>query len=229
MLRENRRRQAEIAVHRYAPWNPAESFMRAQRKRRAAGMLRRAGVFPGPRTACLEVGCGRLGWLGDLISWGVRETSLAGIELDAARVAEAGGALPSADVRVADAREMPWADGEFRLVIASTVFTSVLEPESRRRMAAEIERVLTPGGALLWYDFRVNNPRNRNVRGIGRRELGSLFPELAGVVRSVTLAPPLTRLVAPWSHWLATTLETVPALRTHLLAVLIKSAPANGP
>ncbi len=219
LLREYRRREAEIPPERYAPWNPAESFMRAERRRRAEGMLRRAGVFPGSATRCLEVGYGRLGWLGDLVSWGVRASSLAGMELDAERAAEARRALPAADLRVGDACELPWPDGEFALAVASTVFTSVLDAGVRRLLAGEIERVLAPGGALLWYDFRVN-PKNPEVRAVGRRELRALFPHLAGEVASVTLAPPLARLVAPWSHWLATTLEALPPLRSHLLAVL---------
>ncbi len=222
LLREHRRREAEIAPDRYAPWQPAESLLRAERKRQAARLLRRAGAFPEPSTRCLEVGQGRIGWLGELVSWGVRETSLAGIELDAARAREARRVLPAADLRIGDACEMPWSDRTFRLAIASTVFTSVLDADCRRRLAAEILRVLAPGGALLWYDFRVDNPRNRNVRGIGRRELRSLFPGLAGEIRSVTLAPPLARRIAPWSHWLATSLECLPFLRSHLLAVLVK-------
>lgn len=226
LLREHRRREAEIPADRYAPWQPAEAFMIAGRRRLAADMLRRAGVFPGAETPCLEVGYGRLGWLGDLITWGVRESRLAGIELDPGRAAEARERLPAANLRVGDARGLPWADGAFRLVIASTVFTSVLDDDLRRRLATEIVRVLSPGGALLWYDFRTDNPQNANVRGIGRRELGALFPELTGEVRSATLAPPLTRLIAPRSHWLATTLETLPFLRTHLVAVLVKKGPA---
>ena len=225
LLREYRRREAELPPDLYAPWQAAESFMRAERRRRAARMLRRAGVFPGPETPCLEVGYGRLGWLGDLISWGVREGSLAGIELDAERAAVARAVLPAADLRVGDAAELPWPDGSFQLAIASTVFTSVLDPASRRRLAGEIERALSPGGALLWYDFRVN-PSNPNVRAIGRSELRSLFPGLSGVVRSVTLAPPLTRRIAPWSHLLATLLERLPLLRGHLIAVLVKGGPA---
>ncbi len=89
-------------------------------------------------------------------------------------------------------------------------------------MAREITRVLTPGGALLWYDFAVNNPRNPNVRKVGREELRALFPELRGRIRSATLAPPLTRMVAPRSWVAATLLEALPPLHTHLLAVLVK-------
>ncbi len=225
LLREHRRREAEIPADRYAPWQPAEAFMVAGRRRLAAGMLRRAGAFPEAQTPCLEVGFGRLGWLGELISWGVRESKLAGIELDPARAAEARDRLPAADLVVGDARDLPWADGAFRLVIVSTVFTSVLEDDLRQRLAAEIDRVLGPGGALLWYDFRVDNPRNPNVRGIGRRELRALFPKLDGEIRGATLAPPLARRVAPRCHWLATTLETLPFLRSHLVAVLVKKDP----
>lgn len=224
LLREHRRREAEIEPDLYAPWQPAELFMLAERRRRAAALLHGAGVFPGATTPCLEVGYGRLGWLGDLISWGVRETSLAGIELDEARAACAQEALPAADLRIGDAAAMPWADKRFSLVVTSTVFTSVLDAALRRQIADEIVRVLAPGGALLWYDFRVDNPRNPNVRGIGKRQLRELFPRLSGTLRTTTLAPPLVRRIAPRSHWLATTLETLSPLRTHLVAVLVKTA-----
>jgi hypothetical protein len=46
---------------------------------------------------------------------------------------------------------------------------------------------------------------------------------LQGKIRPVTLAPPLARLLAPNSWTLATFLEAIPLLRTHLMAVLIKS------
>ena len=55
-----------------------------------------------------------------------------------------------------------------------------------------------------------------------KKELLGLFPELTGTVRRVTLAAPLVRLVAPRSWWLAELLESMPFLRTHLVAVLRK-------
>ena len=219
---EYRRREQEISSDYYAHWQPAEIFLRAGRRRAAAMMLQRAGVFPKAGDQCLEIGYGTLGWLGDLINWGVCETDLHGIELDAARAARARKALPAADLRVGDATELPWEANTFHLVIASTVFTSILDSEVRRMAAAEIERVLAPGGALLWYDFAVNNPNNSHVRRVSRRELKHLFPQLCGEIRSVTLAPPAARLIAPQSWVLATLLEAIPVLRTHLIAVLVK-------
>ncbi len=222
ILAENRRRETEIPSDRFEPWQPSELFIRSSRGRRAATMLRTAGVFPGPGSACLEIGYGSLGWLGQLLSWGVRTGDLHGIELDASRAAEAHRRFPGADLRIGDATALPWTDGRFALVVASTVFTSILDAAVRTEVAREILRVLAPGGALLWYDFRVNNPSNPNVRRVDRRELAGLFPGLRGDVRSVTLAPPVGRLVAPVSWLLAELMEAVPILRTHLLAVLVK-------
>jgi len=185
-------------------------------------MLHRAGVFPKAGDPCLEVGFGWLGWLGNLLSWGVRERDLHGIDLNPAQVNRGREVLPLADLRVGDASQLPWESNRFRLVIASTLFTSLLDQNVLHRAAKEITRVLAIGGALLWYDLAVNNPRNPAVRKVTRRELRQLFPGLTGEIRSVTLAAPLARLVAPRSWALATLVEAIPLLRTHLLAVLVK-------
>lgn len=221
---EYARRQRSIRSDLYAHWNPAQMLASAGRICTAAAMLHEADVFPGIGDQCLEVGFGSLGWLGQLIGWGVPETQLHGIEVDWFRAQRARASLPGADLRVGDATSLPWGDNSFKLVISSTVFTSILDERVREIMAAEIERVLAPGGALLWYDFAVNNPKNKQVRKVGRKELQRLFPQLSGNVESVTLAPPLARFVTPRSWTLATLLETVPLLRTHLLAVLVKAS-----
>lgn len=220
---EYRRRGATIPPDYYAPWQPSVMFMASQRRRMALQLLREADVFPVATGECLEIGHGTLGWLGDLITWGVRETHIHGIELDAVRALRAREVLPVADLRIGDASALPWPEATFQLVIASTVFTSILDDRMRARVANEITRVLASGGALLWYDFKVNNPRNPNVRGIGRKELSALFPQLRGRVKSVTLAPPLVRVIVPWSWTLATICESIPLLRTHLIGVLKKS------
>jgi SAM-dependent methyltransferase len=208
----------------YAPWQPAQRFMHDSRKRLASRLLLSAGLIPLDRAPCLEIGFGSMGWLPDLISWGAREKDLHGIELSPDRVDRARQIFPVADLREGDAGSLPWNANTFRLVIASTVFTSILDERVRRIVAQEIVRVLAPGGALLWYDFAMNNPNNPQVRGVGRRELRQLFPELEGEIRSVTLAPPIARFLAPRSWALASMLEAIPLLRTHLAAVMVKPA-----
>jgi ubiquinone/menaquinone biosynthesis C-methylase UbiE len=224
ILDEYQRRETDVDGRVYAPWQPAEAFMRAHSRAMAARMLNEAAVFPCPGVMCLEIGYGRMGWLADLINWGVREADLHGIELNAERARIAQSCLPNADLRIGDATALPWDAGTFGLVVVSTVFTSILDRGVRRRLAGEIERVLAPRGALLWYDFAVNNPRNANVLKVGRRELCGLFPLLRGQIRSITLAPPLARTVVPVSWSLATVLESAPFLRSHLIAVLMKGS-----
>jgi len=224
ILEEYRRRAREIDQDRYSIWQPDVAFTISARTNCAVKLLHRMNVLPSADTPCLEVGFGTLGWLGFLVSWGVRETSLHGMELDPTRAEAAKAVLPMADLRVGDACEMPWRDGFFRLVIASTVFTSILDNGVRRLLAREIVRVLAPGGALLWYDFVYNNPRNPSVRGIKPKEVRELFPELRGPMKRVTLAPPIARAVAPRSLLLASILDAMPFLRTHVLAVLVKQA-----
>jgi hypothetical protein len=102
------------------------------------------------------------------------------------------------------------------------MFTSILDARVRRAAADEIVRVLAPGGALLWYDFAFDNPRNSQVRGLCARAVRALFPELRGDLRRTTLAPPLARAVVPVSRTLAAALDAVPWLRSHLLGVLVK-------
>jgi phospholipid N-methyltransferase len=222
MQAEHRRREREIPSDLYAPWQPAEILARTGRRRLAATLLHRAGAFPRAGDQCLEIGFGTLGWLGELISWGVRETDIHGIELDPIGVERARQTLPGSDLRNGDASALPWPDDSFQLVIASTVLSSILDQEVRRLVAAEAIRVIAPGGALLWYDFAYNNPRNPHVRKVDRVELRQLFPQLHGEIRSLTLAPPLARFVAPKSWPLAVVLEALPVLRTHLLTVLTK-------
>jgi ubiquinone/menaquinone biosynthesis C-methylase UbiE len=217
------RRTVEISADLYAPWQPAEILMRAATRRVAAIMLHEAGLFPRAGDKCLEVGFGELGWLGDLVSWGMPAKDLYGIELNPTRAALAKKILSASHLLVGDAATLPWSDNTFRLVIASTVFSSMLNSEMRCMAADEIIRVLRPGGALLWYDFAFNNPRNPHVRKVDRRELRRLFPQLIGSVESITLAPPLARFVAPKSWVMATVLEALPFLRTHLIALLKKT------
>jgi hypothetical protein len=74
----------------------------------------------------------------------------------------------------------------------------------------------------LWFDFRVNNPRNKNVRGISSSEIHSLFPDGSIRLRRVTLAPPLARRIVPISWIAASLLEKIPVLRTHYLGIIRK-------
>jgi hypothetical protein len=102
----------------------------------------------------------------------------------------------------------------------STVFTSILAHDIKKRVAMEMIRVTRRGGAILWYDYFRNNPRNSDVRAVPATEIRELFPKCAIQLERLTLAPPLARAVAPASWALAALLEAIPLLRTHYLGII---------
>jgi SAM-dependent methyltransferase len=164
----------------------------------------------------LEVGCGTGHWLRSLVQWGAAPERIVGLDLlpDRIAVARRTCAAPTRLV-TGSAAALPFPDRSFDIVLQSTVFTSMLDADVRRAAAAEMLRVLRADGIVLWYDFFVDNPRNPNVRGVGKDELRRLFPGCRIDVRRVTLAPPLARAVAPRSWLAASLLSAVPALCTH--------------
>ena len=95
----------------------------------------------------------------------------------------------------------------------------------RRRAAAEMLRVVRPGGVILWYDVRHPNPRNRDLVPIGRREIRAVFPGCEIDFATATLLPPLARRLAPLSPVACRLLEAlVPPLRSHLAALIRRPA-----
>jgi SAM-dependent methyltransferase len=65
-------------------------------------------------------------------------------------VAQAKRTHPALDIREADARALPFADGEFSFVLFSFNGIDYVEPHDRPRILAEVKRVLAPGGAFAY-------------------------------------------------------------------------------
>ncbi|MBI5268252.1 MAG: class I SAM-dependent methyltransferase [Burkholderiales bacterium] len=170
-----------------------------------------------------EVGCGAGGNLLEFLRLGCTPAHLTGCELLPERLQMARERLPAAVVlHGGDATEAPIAPGSQDVVAQVTVFSSVLDTAARQHLAQAMWRWLKPGGAVLWYDFTVDNPHNAQVRGMPRRRLAELFPEGRVQAQRLTLAPPIARRVAALHPALYTVFNSVPALRTHLLAWIDK-------
>ena len=213
---EYERRSREVGAEHWR----VRLFVRQLRERVLLDELGRAAMLPLAGRRVLDVGCGDGQWLADFQTWGARQQDLAGIELGAERAARARERLPAADVREGNAAELPWEDGRFDVVMQATLLSSLVEPELRRAVAADIARVTAPGGVVVSYDMRVENPRNEHLRAVTRRELAELFPGFEVRARRVTLLLPLSRRLAVRSFRAASALEGTRLLNTHLLAVM---------
>jgi ubiquinone/menaquinone biosynthesis C-methylase UbiE len=171
----------------------------------------------------LEIGCGQGHWLREFIKWGACPANVRGIDLIADHVGRARDLCPrEVQITCANAGNLTFGNGSFDCVLQFTVFTSVLDVTMKRQMAHEMLRVLKDDGIILWYDYHFNNPANRDVRGIRKKEIADLFPKCQIELKRVTLVPQLARLIAPWS-WLACyALEHIKVLNTHYLGVIRK-------
>jgi SAM-dependent methyltransferase len=203
---------------RYSLLRP-EVWQMWQERQRA--LLRLLAMRPGVPAdwRATEVGCGAGGNLFDLLRIGLLPAHLTGIELLPERLAAARAALPEGVRLLAgDASTANVAAASQDLVLQSTVFSSILDDALQQRVADAMWRWLKPGGAVVWYDFTVNNPRNPDVRGVPLSRVRALFPQGHFTARRVTLAPPLARAL-PAAYPL---LNLLPLLRTHRLVLIEK-------
>lgn len=211
------------AAERWSLANPGNRAALDERQRTVRELLTQRGWIPLGSRRVLEVGCGTGAELLRLLEYGGKVENLVGVDLLPDRVAAARRAHPNLDVRVANAEHLDFPDAAFDLVLAITLFSSIKDRAMSRRVADEILRVMKPGGALLWYDFRYDNPRNRKVRGMTQDDIRGLFPALAGELRKITLLPPLSRRLGPLTPALYPAFSAVPRLRTHLVGLLEKA------
>ncbi|MGC3984428.1 MAG: methyltransferase domain-containing protein [Pseudorhodoferax sp.] len=203
---------------RYSLLRPEVWQMWQERQRALLRLLAQRPGVPSDWRAT-EVGCGAGGNLLDLLRLGLRPAHLTGIELLPERLAAARAALPeSVRLLAGDAAAADIAPASQDLVLQSTVFSSILDDALQRRVADAMWRWLKPAGAVIWYDFTVNNPRNPDVRGVPLARVRELFPHGPLTARRVTLAPPLARAL-PAAYGL---LNLIPWLRTHRLVLIAK-------
>lgn len=206
----------------YNPLRPVNVRIVAERQRVLTDLLRDwLGSEKLSSKDILEIGCGTGGNLLNLISLGAHPARLTGNDLMANRIDDARMRLPSSvRLHCGDAGELDIGAGSFDLVLQSVCFSSILDDAVLSAVADRAWSLLRPGGAILSYDFTINNPRNPNVRGISVAHIRRLFPQGAIAARKVTLAPPIARALPGPLYPL---LSAFPFLRTHAWCIVRKS------
>ena len=210
----------------YSRFDPGQLLRLQQLERKILTTLFRHGLAPLESRKILEIGCGSGYWLRQFIQWGARPENVAGVDLIETRVAEAQRLCPAkVEIHQTNAAHLGFAEKTFDLVFQATVFTSILDSALKARIAAEMLRVAKDDGLILWYDFRVNNPWNPEVRGVRRGEIESLFSGCRVTLQRVTLAPPVARRLARRSWLSCLLLERIPGFCTHYLGAIQKHSP----
>ena len=223
-IREAYARRLDVSKH-YTWFDPSYVFMMQQLERRMLWALARCGLYSLASSKVLEIGCGNGHWLREFIKWGATPENLTGVDLLTERIATARRlTVPGVTLLCGNAADLKLPDSYFDIVFQFTVFTSILDRRVKAQVSSEMLRVLKPNGLVLWYDFFLNNPRNSDVRGIKRQEIEELFPGCRIYLKKTTLAPPLSRRLAPRTWLGAHVLSTIPWLCSHYLGTIQKSS-----
>jgi ubiquinone/menaquinone biosynthesis C-methylase UbiE len=221
------RRLRTVPATRYSCFNSGNLMIEQELERGFLYEFRRQKGVSLRDQRILEIGCGTGARLRSLIQWGAQPENLVGVDLIEERVTEARRLLPQAVTIVrGSASSLEFSDCSFDVVCQFTLFSSVLDGQVKQRIGQEMLRVLKPDGCLIWYDFRVNNPLNSDVRGIGKTEIGQLFPECTITFRRLTLLPPLARFLGNFSPAACQIISATRLLSTHYLAFITKPSAA---
>ena len=219
-------RSKAISPWRYSYFNLSNLLLQQELERR---ILKLMGPLTGRELGdkkILDVGCGTGRLLRQFIRWGARPGHLAGVDLLPDLITKARELCPaSVHLVCREASSLGFEDNSFDIVFQSMAFTSILEMKMKEAIAREMLRVVRREGFVLWYDFFVNNPRNPDVQGIGKKELRHLFQGCRIHCERVTLAAPLGRLLGRFSAIAYRMASGLRIASTHYLAVIKKDEP----
>ena len=170
----------------------------------------------------LDIGCAGGNTVKMIIGLGANERNIYGIDIRQNRINDAINAYPYAKFSRMDVRNMKYSDEEFDVINIFTLFSSIKDSKSRNLASKEIQRVLKPGGAILYYDIRYNNPFNRNVLQVKYKDIKSLFPNMKKELKLITVLPPLVRLLGGLAEYVYPKLSKIPFLNTHHIGLMVK-------
>lgn len=202
--------------------NPVVLHIAQQRERVLLALARRYQIsLAGARV--LDVGCGAGGEMINLCRWGGAVADMVGFDLSDARLRMAVEKYGLHCVR-ASADHVPFSDGSFDVVMQNVVFSSIVDSAVRHAVAAEMQRVLAPGGVLIWYDARWSRSRDPAFLPLPRRSVEQLFDGIDFHWQTLTTDLGVLKLANMLGGNAAMTLtDQLPWIRTHLLGIGFKS------
>jgi ubiquinone/menaquinone biosynthesis C-methylase UbiE len=99
------------------------------------------------------------------------------------------------ELRDSDARELPFLDESFDVVISSFAIHNIYDTVGREKAIREIHRVLKPGGQLALADIRHTSQYAEILRSLGWNQVIRWFPNFLFITptRVIRAAKPDTR------------------------------------
>ena len=173
----------------------------------------------------LDVGCGTGTLLRELLELGVEAQNCTGVDFLSDRIEEANNRSPQAMNFQVGGLESVDPAHRFNLVTAFTVLSSVLDAQARQDLLKEMWSRVKPGGWMMIFDFRFNNPRNKDVRAVRSIDFDCLSASCAQqITKSLLTPPPIARCLCQVHALLDRAFAAIlPIARSHRFWVFQKS------
>jgi SAM-dependent methyltransferase len=152
----------------WSPFSEAEVAHRNQQYCAFAELFRATGRLSLADLKILDVGCGRGRMVRACLDLGAAPENVTGVDLQMNRIEDARRMSPHLDFRVGNGTDLDFPNEEFDLVMQFVVFSSIFAEDLRKRLAAEMLRILKPGAYIFWWDC---------VRTIGGENRQALVPQ----------------------------------------------------
>jgi len=219
------KRERSIPEDFYSLLKPANLLPSQELERKLASLLARDQGLPLRKKRVLEVGCGYGILLQLFLRLGAKPENLVGVDLLDDRILAARKLLPSTSSLICgNAEDLGFADASFDIVLQSMLFSSILDRDTRKHIAAEMLRLLAPNGFILWHDFFLDNPSNPDVKGMRKRDVAECFPNCRLALVKTTLAPPIARCIPGGSPLVYCLLASIPFLRSHYFGRIVPTS-----
>jgi len=216
------KRKEKVSSQLYSFFNPAHLFMIQRREWELLNLLKKFEINSLEDKKILDIGCGTGSILRNFIQYGANPENLYGIDLLPDRIETGRKINPNINFSCGDASKLPYQNENFDIVMQFTVFTSILDNRMKKEIAKEMLRVLKADGIIIWYDYFMDNPKNPDVKGVRKKEIYEIFPGCSIHLKKITLAPPITRALAPYSTFICFLLEKLKIVNTHYLGIIQK-------
>lgn len=208
-------------------YNPAAPWMymiEQERERILLNLLWKKKMNPLSDKTLFEIGCGNGNNIFQFIRWGFMPENISANELLDDRIKILQERLPEkVAILKGNVLDLTIPPESFDIVFQSMVFSSILDDDFRLKLAQKMLSWVKKGGAILWYDFIYNNPNNKDIRKISRKEIKRLFPGTRFTFKRITLAPPIARKVSKITPHLYTLINSLRFLRSHILCFIEKT------
>lgn len=222
-IREAYRKRFSQKSNKYSFFRLGNLYLNQHREKDIIKSLVRFGIDDLSHAKILDLGCLIGNVLRDFIKYGADPQNCFGIDLLPYKIEKAKRISPNIDFICGNAEKLPYDNELFDIILCFTVFSSIFDEGMAKNISKEMVRVLKPTGIILWYDFFVDNYRNSDVRGIKKKEIIKLFSNCKVELKRITLAPFLSRAIAPYSWIFCYILEKLKILNTHYFGIIKKS------